>query len=173
MAAQLSPSSNIDDATSNSSSSSSSIGYMEHTASKLNTLSRVAIKYGVEVIDIKRLIALTTDFQMYALKTLWIPLQGKHSPSTAAHKNSYGFTRYVSSSVDRGLQYLASGSHSTSNNGIRYRYSEKKAPTSAMGLLRRYYGLASMTRAGSEGTEMDVYKIDFEFLYEDQPLCLM
>ncbi|CAK9237987.1 unnamed protein product [Sphagnum troendelagicum] len=117
MAAQLSPSSNIDDATSNSSSSSSSIGYMEHTASKLNTLSRVAIKYGVE--------------------------------------------------------YLASGSHSTSNNGIRYRYSEKKAPTSAMGLLRRYYGLASMTRAGSEGTEMDVYKIDFEFLYEDQPLCLM
>jgi len=32
------------------------------------------------------------DFQMYALKTLWIPLQGKHS-----HKNSSGLTRYVCS----------------------------------------------------------------------------
>jgi hypothetical protein len=26
-----------------------------------------------------------------------------------------------------------------------------------------------MTGEGSEGTEMDVYKIDAEFLYEDQP----
>jgi hypothetical protein len=26
-----------------------------------------------------------------------------------------------------------------------------------------------MTRAGSEGTEMDVYKTDVEFLYEDRP----
>jgi hypothetical protein len=26
-----------------------------------------------------------------------------------------------------------------------------------------------MTGAGSEGTEMDVYKTDVEFLYEDQP----
>ncbi|KAH8935256.1 hypothetical protein BDL97_17G019800 [Sphagnum fallax] len=168
MAARLSPSSSIDDATSTS-GSSSSIGYMEHTVSKLDTLAGVAIKYGVEVADIKRLNALTTDFQMYALKTLRIPLQGKHSPSAAAHKNSSGLTRYASSSVDRGLQYLASGSQSTSNNGIRYRSPEKRAPTSAMGLLRGYYGLASMTGAGAEGTEMDVYKTDAEFLYEDQP----
>jgi len=41
-----------------------------------------------------------------------------------------------------------------------------------MGLLRRYYGLASMTGEGSEGTEMDVYKIDVEFMYEDQPHVL-
>ncbi len=51
----------------------------------------------LHVADIKRLIALTTDFQMYALKTLRIPLQGKHSPSAVAHKNSYGLTRYVCS----------------------------------------------------------------------------
>ncbi len=38
-----------------------------------------------------------------------------------------------------------------------------------MGLLRGYYGLTSMTRASSEGTKMDVYKIDVEFLYQDQP----
>jgi LysM repeat protein len=91
MAARLSPSSSIDDAT--STSGSSTIGYMEHTVSKLDTLAGVAIKYGVEVADIKRLNALTTDFQMYALKTLRIPLQGKHSPSAAAHKNSSGLTR--------------------------------------------------------------------------------
>ncbi len=38
-----------------------------------------------------------------------------------------------------------------------------------MGLLRGYYGLTSMSGEGTEGTEMDVYKIDVEFLYEDQP----
>ncbi len=53
--------------------------------------------YVLQVADIKCLIALTTNFQMYALKTLRIPLQGKHSPSAAAHKNSYGLTRYVCS----------------------------------------------------------------------------
>jgi hypothetical protein len=29
-----------------------------------------------------------------------------------------------------------------------------------------------MTGEGSEGTEMDVYKIDVEFMYEDQPHVL-
>jgi hypothetical protein len=43
------------------------------------------VKLKVLFCGIKRLIALTTDFQMYALKTLRIPLQGKHSPSAAAH----------------------------------------------------------------------------------------
>jgi hypothetical protein len=50
-----------------------------------------------------------------------------------------------------------------------YRFLEKRASTSAMGLLRGYYGLTSMSGEGTEGTEMDVYKIDVEFLYEDQP----
>ncbi len=71
--------------------------------------------------------------------------------------------------MNHGLQYLVGVSHSTSNNGIKYKSLEKRAPTSAMGLLRGYYGLTSMTREGSEETEMDVYKIDVELLYEDQP----
>jgi hypothetical protein len=50
MAAQLLPSSSIDDATSTS-GNSSSISYMEHMISKLDTLARVAIKYGVEVTN--------------------------------------------------------------------------------------------------------------------------
>jgi hypothetical protein len=71
-----------------------------------------------------------------------------------------------------GLQvckYLTNGSQSTSNNGIRYKSPEKKALTSAIELLRGYYGLPSMTWGGSEGTKMDVYKTDVEFLYVDQP----
>jgi hypothetical protein len=40
----------IDDATSTS-GSSRSIGYMEHTVSKLDMLAGVAIKYGVEVTN--------------------------------------------------------------------------------------------------------------------------
>ncbi len=50
MTAQLSPSSSIDDAT-NTSGSSSSIGYIEHTVSKLDTLAGVVIKYGVKVMN--------------------------------------------------------------------------------------------------------------------------
>ncbi len=50
VATQLSPSSSIDDATSTS-GSSSNIGYMEHTVSKLDTLAGVVIKYGVEVMN--------------------------------------------------------------------------------------------------------------------------
>ncbi len=57
MAAQLSPSSSIDDATSTS-GISSSIGYIEHTVSKLDTLAGIVIKYGVKVTN-----SLTRFFQ--------------------------------------------------------------------------------------------------------------
>ncbi|KAG8382598.1 hypothetical protein BUALT_Bualt05G0094200 [Buddleja alternifolia] len=55
--------------------------YILHTVSKFDTLAGVAIKYGVEVADIKRLNGLVTDLQMFALKTLQIPLPGRHPPS--------------------------------------------------------------------------------------------
>ncbi|CAL5362629.1 unnamed protein product [Camellia sinensis] len=47
----------------------------------MDTLGGVAIKYGVEVADIKRLNGLVTDLQMFALKSLNIPLPGRHPPS--------------------------------------------------------------------------------------------
>jgi hypothetical protein len=50
MAAQLSPFSNIDDAT-NTLGSTSIIGYMEHMVSKLDMLAGVAVKYGVKVTN--------------------------------------------------------------------------------------------------------------------------
>lgn len=37
----------------------------------------------MQVGDIKRLNGLTTDLQMFALKTLRIPLPGRHPPSAA------------------------------------------------------------------------------------------
>ncbi|KAI3816395.1 hypothetical protein L1987_16089 [Smallanthus sonchifolius] len=73
-------------ATSSSGGGGSSVGdgglrYIEHTVTKFDTLAGVAIKYGVEVADIKKMNGLTTDLQMFSRKTLHIPLPGRHPPS--------------------------------------------------------------------------------------------
>ncbi|KAJ6353510.1 hypothetical protein OIU76_002513 [Salix suchowensis] len=65
-----------------SNSSNSGVGFIEHPVSKLDTLAGVAIKYGVEVADIKKMNSLVTDLQMFALKSLQIPLPGRHPPSS-------------------------------------------------------------------------------------------
>ncbi|KVH95825.1 Peptidoglycan-binding lysin domain-containing protein [Cynara cardunculus var. scolymus] len=44
----------------------SGFGCIEHTVSKFDTLAGVAIRYGVEVADIKKMNGLTTDLQMFA-----------------------------------------------------------------------------------------------------------
>ncbi|KAH8503037.1 hypothetical protein H0E87_014383 [Populus deltoides] len=64
-----------------STSSNGGSGFIEHPVSKLDTLAGVAIKYGVEVADIKKMNGLVTDLQMFALKSLQIPLPGRHPPS--------------------------------------------------------------------------------------------
>ncbi|KAI3696123.1 hypothetical protein L1987_79132 [Smallanthus sonchifolius] len=69
-----------------SSGGGSSVGdgglrYIEHTVTKFDTFAGVAIKYGVEVADIKKMNGLTTDLQMFSRKTLHIPLPGRHPPS--------------------------------------------------------------------------------------------
>ncbi|GMJ05547.1 hypothetical protein like AT5G23130 [Hibiscus trionum] len=56
-------------------------GFIEHPVSRFDTLAGVAIKYGVEVADIKKMNGLVTDLQMFALKTIQIPLPGRHPPS--------------------------------------------------------------------------------------------
>ncbi|XP_019413361.1 PREDICTED: uncharacterized serine-rich protein C215.13-like [Lupinus angustifolius] len=70
---------------SSSSSPPSAYGYIEHTISKLDTLAGIAIKYGLEVADIKKMNSLITDHQMFALKTLRIPLSGRHSPPRSSN----------------------------------------------------------------------------------------
>ncbi|KAL1324441.1 lysM and putative peptidoglycan-binding domain-containing protein 1-like [Arachis ipaensis] len=52
------------------------LGCIQHSISKMDTLAGIAIKYGVEVADIKKVNGLVTDRQMFALRTLHIPLPG-------------------------------------------------------------------------------------------------
>ncbi|KAG6552202.1 hypothetical protein Mapa_006050 [Marchantia paleacea] len=141
------------------SSVSSSAGYIEHTVSRFDTLAGIAIKYGVEVADVKRMNGLVTDLQMFALKTLKIPLPGRHPPSSP---NSLGFSS-KHSTPRRGKHPNSAVKDSSSNR-------EKRPITSAMGLLRGYYGLStSTTRHSEEGMEMAVYKSDSDYQSEDEP----
>ena len=82
--------------------------YLLHRVCRFDTLAGVAIKYGVEVparylfdwmdgwmanrrntsahlqvADVKRANGLTTDLQMFAHKTLRVPLHGRHPPAAA------------------------------------------------------------------------------------------
>ncbi|RWR90432.1 Peptidoglycan-binding LysM domain-containing protein, putative isoform 1 [Cinnamomum micranthum f. kanehirae] len=56
--------------------------HIEHRVSRMDTLPGIAIKYGVEVADIRRLNGLVTDLQMFAHNSLQIPLPGRHPPSS-------------------------------------------------------------------------------------------
>ncbi|XP_020594084.1 LOW QUALITY PROTEIN: lysM and putative peptidoglycan-binding domain-containing protein 1-like [Phalaenopsis equestris] len=71
-----------------SSFSPSGVKFIEHRVSKMDTLAGVAIKYGVEVADIKRANGLVTDIQMFAHKSLQIPLPGKHPPTLLVSNGS-------------------------------------------------------------------------------------
>ncbi|KAG6482698.1 hypothetical protein ZIOFF_059335 [Zingiber officinale] len=68
-------------------SSPCALKYIEHHISKLDTLASVAIKYGVEIVDIKRTNGLTTYLQLFAHKILLIRLLGRHPPSTPIQCN--------------------------------------------------------------------------------------
>ncbi|XP_050377187.1 uncharacterized protein LOC126794497 [Argentina anserina] len=126
--------------------------YIEHQVSKMDTLAGVAIKYGVEVSDIKRMNGFATDLQMFALKTLKIPLPGRHSPSTTCVSPQENNTDKSSSAL------------SQSNMPPPFRFVGSRAPknkevTTAMSTLQKYYGLKSSNRRGStEGMEMAVYR---------------
>ncbi|KAJ3690171.1 hypothetical protein LUZ61_019335 [Rhynchospora tenuis] len=71
-----SPSSSF--SSSSSSSPTNVFDYIRHEVCKMDTLAGIAIKYGVEISDVRRLNSLATDLQMFAHKTLRIPYQGKH-----------------------------------------------------------------------------------------------
>ncbi|KAL9319740.1 hypothetical protein ACSQ67_011579 [Phaseolus vulgaris] len=69
------------------STSPPTLGYIQHPVSKLDTLAGIAIKYGVEVADIRKVNGLVTDMQMFALNTLHIPLNGKHPPPSSTEQD--------------------------------------------------------------------------------------
>ncbi|KAI9394439.1 hypothetical protein POPTR_005G092800v4 [Populus trichocarpa] len=138
-----------------STSSNSGVGFIEHPVSKLDTLAGVAIKYGVEVADIKKMNSLVTDLQMFALKSLQIPLPGRHQPSSflsngsdVPGQNSYEWT------PPRGLQSdLFDSFQSLKPQSSRCKVSP------AMSSLQGYYGLKPKDQKKiPEGFEMAVYR---------------
>ncbi|WVZ78363.1 hypothetical protein U9M48_026089 [Paspalum notatum var. saurae] len=113
---------------------------LEHEVSRMDTLAGIAIKYGVEISDIKRANGLVSDSQMYAHKTLLIPLPGRPMPSSVRLNGSGQRTKRdaIDSSSKRGQQGLSP----------------------AMDTLQRYYGLTSQKGNSTMdcSTEMSVYR---------------
>ncbi|KAL5576189.1 hypothetical protein UlMin_017888 [Ulmus minor] len=138
-----------------SASPSSALGYIEHPVSKFDTLAGIAIKYGVEVADVKKMNGLVTDLQMFALKTLQIPLPGRHPPSpclsngsnTPGHDNS-----------DQTPPHRVQRDLFESFGSLRVK-SPPQQPSPAMSSLQGYYGLKPPNRnSSSESIEMTVYR---------------
>ncbi|KAL5144060.1 LysM and putative peptidoglycan-binding domain-containing protein 1 [Glycine soja] len=123
------------------------LGYIEHHVSKFDTLAGVAIKYGVEVADIRKMNSLVTDHQMFALKTLHIPLPARHPPSpylsngssTPGHGNS-----------DHSPLNQAHHDLLDSFQSLRIKSSERKV-SPAMNSLQGYYGLKGTPSPSEDG----------------------
>ncbi|KAG8365755.1 hypothetical protein BUALT_Bualt17G0004900 [Buddleja alternifolia] len=129
--------------------------YILHTVSKFDTLAGVAIKYGVEVADIKRLNGLVTDLQMFALKTLQIPLPGRHPPSPslciADDTPKRPSTSEQTPSIRRHSDLF------DSFQSLKLKSSSKQV-SPAMSSLQGYYGLSqSDQKPARDGFEMAVY----------------
>ncbi|XP_039029499.1 uncharacterized protein LOC120163716 [Hibiscus syriacus] len=130
-----------------------SAGCIEHTVSRFDTLAGVAIKYGVEVSDIKRMNGLATDLQMFALKTLQIPLPGRHPPSSSLSNDSTASGQSSGNQTPRHLppDWL------DAFQSLKLRSPPKVSP--AMRSLQGYYGLkATEKRTMSEVLEMALYR---------------
>ncbi|KAK1380493.1 LysM domain-containing protein [Heracleum sosnowskyi] len=137
--------------------------YIEHTVTKFDTLAGVAIKYGVEVADVKKLNGLVSDLQMFALKTLYIPLPGRHPPTpivtneSEAQSSEQTPPRRRHSDLFDSLQSLKIQSP---DQGI----------SPAMHSLRGYYSLTPLDeKTDSKGCEMAVYQKAGSHYLEDGP----
>ncbi|KAL4303141.1 hypothetical protein GQ457_10G018700 [Hibiscus cannabinus] len=131
-----------------------SSGCMEHTVSRFDTLAGVAIKYGVEVADIKKMNGLVTDLQMFALKTLQIPLPGRHPPSPCLSNDS---TASGQSSGNQTPTKHLPPDLLDSFQSLKLKSPRKVSP--AMSSLQGYYGLKpTEKRTMSEVFEMAVYR---------------
>ncbi|KAF7820309.1 LysM and putative peptidoglycan-binding domain-containing protein 2 [Senna tora] len=130
------------------------LNYLEHRVSKLDTLAGVAIKYGVEVADIKRMNGLATDLQMFALKTLRIPLPGRHPPSPNLPNGS---AKLGHNSPETMSPQIGQSNIEEPFQSLRLK-APRQSMSPAMSTLQKYYGLKSSNPGRtSEGTEMAVY----------------
>ncbi|KAL1832664.1 hypothetical protein ACET3Z_002315 [Daucus carota] len=131
--------------------------YIEHRVSKFDTLAGVAIKYGVEVADIKKINGLVTDIQMFARKTLYIPLPGRHPPSPIM---TNGFDQQgTSSSEQTPPPKRRQSDFFDSFQSLKLTSSPKRRVSPAMSSLQGYYGLRPPDhKATAEGCELAVYQ---------------
>ncbi|XP_076919120.1 uncharacterized protein LOC143579809, partial [Bidens hawaiensis] len=131
-------------------------GCIIHAVTRYDTLAGVAIKYGVEVADIKRMNGLTTDLQMFALKSLQIPLPGRHPPSPVISNDSNGYHTHgqTSSQTTPPPNRIYTDSFSPIKP-LKLSSSPQRNISSSITSLRDYYGLPSYNqkRVG-EGFEM-------------------
>ncbi|XP_042504490.1 uncharacterized protein LOC122081420 [Macadamia integrifolia] len=156
-------SSSSSSSTSTPSSSIGGLNYIEHHVSKFDTLAGVAIRYGVEVADIKRMNNLVTDLQMFALKSLQIPLPGRHPPSSSLANGSATPGQKISGQSP-------SRRHSDvleSIQSLRLKSAQHKV-SPAMSTLQGYYGLKHSSKNGVAETEMAIYKTDSAYYLEDE-----
>jgi len=117
----------------------------------MDTLAGIAIKYGVETSDIKRANGLVTDSQMFAHKTLLIPLPGRSMPAVVR----------LSGSGQR-IKRAWAPNHQQNRDTVDSLDSSncgQKGVSPAMSTLQRYYGLSSQKGSAMDcSTEMSVYR---------------
>ncbi|KAH7307218.1 hypothetical protein KP509_22G050100 [Ceratopteris richardii] len=136
-------------------------GYILHKVSKLDTLAGVAIKYGVEVADLKRLNGLATDLQMFAHKSLRIPVERRH-PSYPPINNA----RNASLSMCTQPTNKNSIFHLPFGVGINHdkRRVEKRLSSLALSSLRGYYGLSpqdvNFSDTGMTEVPLNILEVD-------------
>ncbi|KAL4010348.1 hypothetical protein IC575_030199 [Cucumis melo] len=146
--------------------SSSSSNCIVHPVSKFDTLAGVAIKYGVEVADIKKMNGLVTDFQMFALKSLQIPLPGRHPPSPCLLE---GLNTPGQSSSETTPSRLSS-EFFESFQSLKLKSSHQRV-SPAMSSLQGYYGLKpSDQKNRTVGLEMALYRKGASHYLEDVPV---
>ncbi|CAD6343835.1 unnamed protein product [Miscanthus lutarioriparius] len=123
---------------------------LEHEVTRMDTLAGIAIKYGVEISDIKRANSLVTDSQMFAHKTLLIPLPGMPMPSSVKLNSSGQRTKRARPPNHR-QNRDALDSLDSSKSG-------QQGASPAMSTLQRYYGLTSQKGNTMDlSTEMSTY----------------
>lgn len=137
--------------------------FIEHRVSKMDTLAGVAIKYGVEIGDIRRMNGLVTDLQMFAHKSLQIPLPGRHPPSPVMANGSTNYSEKTPLHQPRDIV--------ESLQSLKLKPSHRRV-SPAMCSLQGYYGLKKSDKSRIPvDIEMAVYKSGKTLLLEDDGLA--
>ncbi|CAN6308327.1 unnamed protein product [Urochloa humidicola] len=129
--------------------------YVLHRVCRFDTLAGVAIKYGVEVADVKRANGLTTDLQMFAHKTLRVPLHGRHQPAAA----TISFPSSSPTHADRAREWATRRLPKNAASFDPFLKPPRSTVSPSMSLLQGYYGLTPAPKGNltNEGAEMATY----------------